>query len=210
MRTRIKICGITRSEDGRRAAGLGADAIGLVFYPPSPRAVSLEQARAVAADLPGFVTLVALFVDPVEEEVARVLEAIPVDVIQFHGQESAAFCRGFGRRYIKAVRMREDIDPHRLADEYADACGLLLDTWRAGTPGGTGETFDWAMVPEALSLPVILAGGLAADNVADAIGRVRPWAVDVSGGVEENKGIKNAGKMQSFFRAVAVADSKQR
>lgn len=202
MRTRIKICGITRPEDGLEAARLGADAIGLVFYGPSPRCVTVEQAQAVLAALPPFVTSVGLFVNAGAEEVRQVLGQVPLDLLQFHGDESPAYCAGFGRPYIKALRMREGIDLAAEAGHYAGARGLLLDTYQAGTPGGTGTTFDWQRVPTDLPLPVILAGGLDAVNVAEAVRTVRPYAVDVSGGVEQGKGIKSAAKMAAFIRGV--------
>ena len=202
MRTRIKICGITRPEDGLEAARLGADAIGLVFYGPSPRCVTVEQAQAVLAALPPFVTSVGLFVNAGAEEVRQVLGQVPLDLLQFHGDESPAYCAGFGRPYIKALRMREGIDLAAEAGHYAGARGLLLDTYQAGTPGGTGTTFDWQRIPTDLPLPVILAGGLDAVNVAEAVRTVRPYAVDVSGGVEQGKGIKSAAKMAAFIRGV--------
>lgn len=202
MRTRVKICGITRPEDGVAAARCGADAIGLVFYGPSPRAVDLETARHIIAALPAFVTVTALFVDPNADDVRRVLHAVPVDLLQFHGDEPAQFCRGFGRRYIKAVRMRQEIELNPLARQYHDSAGLLLDAYREDVAGGTGERFDWRRVPKDFSLPLVLAGGLDAANVADAIRAVRPWGVDVSSGVERDKGVKDAYKIEQFIRGV--------
>lgn len=198
--TRIKICGITRPEDGREAARLGADAIGLVFYRNSPRWVSVEAARAVIAALPPFVTVVGLFVDPSAEEVEAVLSACALDVLQFHGEETPAFCRGFGRPYLKAVRVRAGVDLAAVAHDYRDARGLLADAFVDGVAGGTGKRFDWSLLPPDLALPLILSGGLDEHNVADAVRRVRPAAVDVSSGVERSKGIKDAARMAAFIK----------
>ncbi len=202
---RSKICGITRIEDARAAAAAGADAIGLVFYAPSPRAVSVERAREIVAALPPFVTTVGLFVNAAREEVEAVLQSVPLDLLQFHGDESAADCRGFGRPWMKALRVRSGEDVLARCSEYPDAAGILLDTYVAGVPGGTGERFDWSLVPLDAPLPLILAGGLDPDNVAEAIARVRPHAVDVSGGVEASRGIKDHGKVEAFLRAVRGA-----
>ncbi len=205
---RIKICGITRPADGRAAARLGADAIGLVFYPASPRHVSLAQARDIVQALPPFVSVVALFVDAGEAQVRAVLEALPVGLLQFHGNESPAECRRYGRPYIKALRMAPGVDVAACAARYGDAAGLLLDSFRPGVPGGTGSRFDWARVPSELALPLILAGGLTVDNVAEAIAAVRPYAVDVSGGVEREKGIKDAAKMADFIARVRAVERR--
>jgi len=202
MRTRVKICGITRPEDGSEAARLGADAIGLVFYAPSPRAVTVAQAQAVCAALPPFVSVVGLFVDAPAAEVLEVLQAVPLDVLQFHGDEAPAYCAAFGRPYLKALRMRDGLDVAAEARRYAEAQGLLLDTYVAGAAGGTGQAFDWRRVPQGLEQPLILAGGLTPDNVAAAITIARPYGVDVSGGVEQAKGIKSAAKMAAFMRGV--------
>lgn len=202
MRTRVKICGITRPADGIEAARLGADAIGLVFYAPSPRAVSVAQARAVCAALPPFVSVVGLFVDAPAAEVLAVLQAVPLDVLQFHGDEAPAYCAAFGRPYLKALRMRDGLDVAAEAQRYASAQGLLLDTYVPGEAGGTGQAFDWRRVPQDLNKPIILAGGLTPDNVAEAIRISRPYGVDVSGGVEQVKGIKSAAKMAAFMRGV--------
>jgi|TARA_R110000796_G_scaffold252388_4_gene386497 phosphoribosylanthranilate isomerase len=199
---RIKICGITRVEDALAAAAAGADAIGLVFYAPSPRAVSAEQARQIISALPPFVTSVGLFVNASAQEVRAVLAEVPLDVLQFHGDEPADFCKQFGRPYLKALRVRAGDDLNALAAQWPDACGILLDSYKAGVPGGTGEIFDWSLIPTERSWPLVLAGGLAAENVADAITRAAPWAVDVSGGVEQAKGIKDADKINSFVREV--------
>jgi phosphoribosylanthranilate isomerase len=205
MRTRVKICGLTRSEDVQVACEAGADAIGLVFYPPSPRAVTAEQARLILLDVPPFVTVTALFVNPTVDEVQAVLTQIPaISLLQFHGDESAAFCRQFARAYIKAIPMRDDVDLAEQASLYDDALGLLVDTYKPGVPGGSGESFDWDRLPKSLSKPLILAGGLTSSNVADAIQQVVPYAVDVSGGVEASKGIKDSQKMRDFFAAVTT------
>lgn len=202
MRTRVKICGITRIEDGLAAARLGADAIGLVFYEATPRYVTVDQARAIAQALPPFVTRVGLFVDVDAERVSATINAVGLDVLQFHGEESAETYRAFGRPYIKAVRMRDGVDLHAQQRAYPDAIGVLLDTYVRHAPGGSGETFDWHLVPRDLEKPIILAGGLTADNVKEAIKAVQPFAVDVSSGVEETKGIKDPKKISAFIERV--------
>jgi len=202
MRTRVKICGITRVEDGLAAARLGADAIGLVFYAKSPRAVSVSQAQAVVRALPPFVTIVGLFVDAVPEEIREVLSAVPLNLLQFHGNETPAACRGYGRPYIKVVHMESDTDVVSQARPYDDAAGILVDTFVKGVPGGTGRSFEWSRLPASLACPLILAGGLTPDNVAVAVSQTRPWAVDVSGGVEAAPGIKDAAKIAAFIRGV--------
>jgi len=181
---------------------LGADAIGFVFYAKSPRAVTSEQAAIVAKVLPAFVTTVGLFVNPEADYVKSVLANVSLDLLQFHGDESPAFCQQFGRPYIKAIRMRDDIDLQADLKCYQGSRGLLLDTYTPGTPGGTGESFDWHRVPENLASHIILAGGLTPGNVGEAIKQVRPYAVDVSGGVEASKGIKDAAKMAAFMGEV--------
>ena len=202
---RSKICGITRIEDALAAVEAGADAIGLVFYGKSPRAVSIEQAAAILQALPPFVTSVGLFVDMPHDELQQVLQRLPLDLLQFHGDESTADCEGHGRPYIKALRVRPGEDVSAAMAPYAGARGILLDTFVEGVPGGTGASFDWSLVPENAAKPIILAGGLDAGNVATAIRQVRPYAVDVSGGVEAGKGIKDAGKIRAFVRAVRDA-----
>ncbi|MGF0333579.1 phosphoribosylanthranilate isomerase [Pseudomonas sp. NFACC19-2] len=202
---RSKICGITRIEDALAAVEAGADAIGLVFYGKSPRAVSIEQAAAILQALPPFVTSVGLFVDMPRDELQQLLQRLPLDLLQFHGDESPADCEGHGRPYIKALRVRPGEDVAAAMAPYAGAQGILLDTFVEGVPGGTGASFDWSLVPEDAAKPIILAGGLDADNVAAAIRQVRPHAVDVSGGVEASKGIKDAGKIRAFVRAVRDA-----
>lgn len=202
MRTRVKICGITRVEDALVAARAGADAVGLVFYAPSPRAVTAAQAREIVRALPPFVTPVGLFVDAAIEEVRAVLEAVPLSLLQFHGDESPASCRACGRPYIKAIRLREDDDLAARARSYDDAAAILADAYLEGVPGGTGRTLDWSRLPPRLARPLILAGGLTPDNVAAAVARVRPFAVDVSGGVETAPGVKDAVKIAAFMRGV--------
>jgi phosphoribosylanthranilate isomerase len=202
---RSKICGITRIEDALAAVEVGADAIGLVFYGKSPRAVSIEQAAAILQALPPFVTSVGLFVDMPRDELQQLLQRLPLDLLQFHGDESPADCEGHGRPYIKALRVRPGEDVAAAMAPYAGARGILLDTFVEGVPGGTGASFDWSLVPENAAKPIILAGGLDAGNVATAIRQVRPYAVDVSGGVEASKGIKDAGKIRAFVRAVRDA-----
>jgi phosphoribosylanthranilate isomerase len=201
---RSKICGITRIEDALAAAEAGADAIGLVFYAKSPRAVNVQQAREIIRALPPFVTTVGLFVNASRCELTEILEAVPLDLLQFHGDETPADCEGYNRPYIKALRVRAGDDLEAACKSYASASGILLDTYVAGVPGGTGETFDWALVPAKLSKPVILAGGLSPANVAQAIARVKPWAVDVSGGVEQAKGIKDHARIRAFIDACSM------
>jgi len=200
--TRIKICGITRCEDALVCAQAGADAIGLVFYPPSPRHVIAAQAAAITRALPPFVTTVGLFVNPTVEQVEAVLNEVHLDVLQFHGDEPPEFCAGFGVPYLKAIRVKAGVDLVQCAIRYQQAQGLLLDAYVEGTPGGTGQSFDWELIPAGLPLPVILSGGLEPANIADAIRRVRPWAVDVSSGVEASKGIKDAAKIAAFIEGV--------
>ena len=204
MPTAVKICGITRPEDALAAARCGAHAIGLVFYRPSPRYVTPDKARDIIRKLPPFVTTVGLFVDAPAGEVSDVLSVAPVNLLQFHGAETPEFCRRFGLPYLKAVRVRAGVDLLQYASDYHDAKALLLDAFVDGTHGGTGATFDWNLVPRGLPLPVVLSGGLDAGNVSDAIRKVRPWAVDVSSGVETDKGIKDAAKIAAFIRAVAI------
>ncbi len=202
VRTRIKICGFTRVESALHAARAGADAIGLIFHPPSPRHVDLAQARAIVQALPAFVTSVALFVDAAPEAVQTVIEQVRPGVLQFHGEESPAYCRQFGLPYIKAARVRNGLNLVQYAARFDDAQGLLLDAFVVGEAGGTGTTFDWALIPRVLPLPLILSGGLNVGNVAAAIGQIGPWAVDVSSGVESGKGIKDAAKVEQFISEV--------
>lgn len=205
-RTRIKICGITREQDLHAAASCGADAIGLVFYEKSPRHVSVQQAAQLAHAVPPFLTVVGLFVNPAVDYVREVLAKVPLDVLQFHGEEAPEFCAQFGRPYLKAIRVKAGVDLLQCASRYASAQGLLLDAFVEGMQGGTGESFDWALIPQSLALPVILSGGLNAGNVAAAIRQVRPYAVDVSSGVEAAKGIKDAAKVAAFINEVKSID----
>lgn len=204
--TRIKICGITREQDIHAAVYAGADAIGLVFYDKSPRAVSVQRAAQLVAELPPFVTTVGLFVDAEEKFVREVLAAVPLDVLQFHGDETPEACARYGRPWLKAIRVRPGLDLLQCAARYAGAQALLLDAHVQGVPGGTGATFDWSLIPEGLSRPVILSGGLHRGNVADAIAQVRPYAVDVSSGVEVEKGIKDAARIAAFVNEVNKID----
>ena len=206
MRTRIKICGITRIEDGLDAASAGADAIGFVFYAKSPRYVAPAQARVIADRLPPFVTSVGLFVDATPAEVRDVIRVARLDCLQFHGDESPDYCASFSIPFMKAARVRPGQDLLQYSIDFRDAQALLLDAYVEGVPGGTGQRFDWRLIPQSLSLPIVLSGGLDADNVSDAISQVRPWAVDVSSGVEASKGIKDAKKIEQFIRGVRNAD----
>ncbi len=202
MQTHIKICGITRPEDAISAAKLGANALGLVFYPPSPRAVSITQAKAIANVTPPFVQLVGLFVNATSIEIEEILKEIPLNLLQFHGEETPEFCEQFHRPYIKALHIKENSDLNQQIISYQTARGILLDTFNPNLKGGTGETFDWKLIPQNLAKPLILAGGLNPENVKQAILQVKPSAVDVSGGVEESKGIKSFLKMRDFIQAV--------
>ncbi len=206
MRTRIKVCGFTREDQLAQAAQLGVDAVGLVFYPPSPRNVSIEQAQLLCRAVPPFVTTVGLFVDAPAEQVREVLRQVSLTLLQFHGDETPAYCQQFGLPYIKAVRVKPGLDLLQYATDFASARGLLLDAYVAGVPGGTGERFDWTLIPANLPLPVVLSGGLDPENVTEAINNVRPWAVDVSSGVEQGKGNKDLAKMAAFIDGVRNAD----
>lgn len=205
MRTRIKICGITRVEDAHAAAQAGADAIGLVFYPPSPRFLTLQQARAIRTALPPFVTSVALFVNASRDVVERVIGEVAPDMLQFHGEEPPEYCAAFRLPYIKACRVRQGIDLLEYWRPFSNASGWLADAYVEGY-GGAGTSFDWSIVPAQRARPLILSGGLAQRNVADAIRRVRPWGVDVSSGVESVKGIKDAAKIAGFIAEVNHAE----
>jgi len=202
IRTRIKICGITRAEDADAAVAAGADSLGFVFYPPSPRNVSIEQAAELIAGLPAFVTSTALFVDADVEFVQRVIEQTKVDLLQFHGNESQEYCSQFARPYMKAIRMKPDVDVKAEAERYGDASAILLDAYRPGVPGGTGESFDWERIPAELRDSIVLAGGLNPDNIRKAVETVHPFAVDVSGGVEASKGMKDKEKIETFVQEV--------
>ena len=213
MRVRIKICGLTRPEDARCASGLGVDAIGLNFFPPSPRFLSVPAARAVRGSVPAFVTTVAVFVNPGAEEVRRVMGEVGVDMLQFHGTEPARFCEGFALPYLKAIGMREGVDLAAQVREYPSAAAWLLDVHDTERWGGTGRTFDWSAVRPGsggtFDRPIVLAGGLAPENVEDAIRRVRPFAVDVSGGVESAGGIKDEARLAAFVERVESVRTDQ-
>jgi len=201
-RTRIKICGITRPEDALAIAAAGVDAIGLVFYTKSPRAVTVAQAQAIINVLPPFVTRVGLFVNASQQELDTVLDQVELDIVQFHGNETLAQCESAGKEYMKAVRVQDTADILAALEQYPSASALLLDAYHPSLPGGTGETFDWGKIPKNLAKPVVLAGGLTSDNIGLAIKAVQPYAVDVSGGVEQAKGIKSADKIIQFVAAV--------
>jgi len=205
MNTRVKICGITRVEDALAAARLGAHAIGLVFYAGSPRAVTPAQARIIIDALPPLVVPVGLFVNADAQTVRETVAVAPVQLLQFHGDETPEFCGGFPLPYLRAVRVRAETDLLQYAREFSAAKGLLLDAWVEGARGGTGAVFDWSLLPRDLPVPVVLSGGLNADNVEQAVRRVRPWAVDVSSGVESARGIKDVRKMEAFMTGVRNA-----
>jgi len=201
MRTRVKICGITRRQDAEFSVEMGADALGFVFYPPSPRAVTIEQAQKIVDGLPPFISIVALFVNAEVEEVRSCLASLPIGILQFHGDESPEYCEQFNHPYMKAIRMKDDVDLVTEVARYNSASAVLLDSYQPGVPGGTGQVFNWAMIKK-INKPLILAGGLAANNVAMAIEQVQPYAVDVSGGVELAKGIKDNQKISDFMQEV--------
>jgi len=205
-RTRVKICGITREQDARHAAARGADSIGMVFHQPSPKVVELEQAIAIRRILPPLVSVTAVFLDETEDWIAQVVHRLRPDCLQFHGSESADFCEAWDIPYIKAIPMGSTQNLVEYASQYASAQGFLLDSNVAGRLGGSGDTFDWSMIPSSLEFPLLLAGGINPSNVAEAIARVRPWGVDVSSGVEVSKGIKDAALMDHFFREVRRGD----
>ena len=205
MRTRVKICGITRVEDALEAIKQGADAIGLVFYAKSPRNVTPAQAAEIVSKIPAFITAVGLFVDAEPAFIQEVLSMVSLDLLQFHGDETPSECRQYSRPYMKAIRVKTDTNLVQYTADYADARALLLDAFAEGVPGGTGQVFDWKLIPQNLTLPVVLAGGLNAENVAQAISAVKPYAVDVSGGVEASKGIKDVAKIAAFMRGVSNA-----
>jgi phosphoribosylanthranilate isomerase len=206
MRTRVKICGITRPQDARAAAAAGADAVGLVFYPPSPRFLSVERAREIREAVPPFVQCVALFVNPDAAQVAQVIGRVHPAMLQFHGEESPAFCAQFGVPYLKAARVAQGVDLLEYLRPFTAASGWLLDA-HVEEYGGVGASFDWSLVPESLERPLVLSGGLTIENVGGAVRRVRPWAVDVSSGVESAKGIKDAAKIAAFVAEVRNADT---
>lgn len=205
-RTRVKICGITTPDDALAAADAGADAIGLVFYANSPRCVDVSAASDIVAVVPPFVTVVALFVDEPRDSIQRMLADVRIDMLQFHGEETPAACDAHRRPWMKAFRMRPELDLPAACREYREARAALLDAWQEGVPGGTGKTFEWELARRDLALPVVLAGGLNAGNVGEAVRVVRPAAVDVSGGVESAPGVKDHDKMRQFIAAVRDAD----
>ncbi len=202
MSTRVKICGLTRTEDVESAVAAGADALGFVFYEPSPRAVSIADAQTLIQSVPAFVSVVGLFVNPTEQEVREVLSRLPLDLLQFHGDESPEFCSQFQRRWIKAIRVQNREQVIQAFARYHEAAGLLVDAWDPERYGGTGKSFNWDLIPSEKPLPLILAGGLSSDNVFRAVEQVQPWAVDVSGGVERSKGIKDIQKISDFIKEV--------
>ena len=211
MRVRVKICGITRAEDALAAVANGADAIGLVFYAPSARNVSVSQAMEITKHIPAFVSVVGLFVDADPNFIKQVLSQVELTLLQFHGDETPLECAQYGLPFIKAIRVKTDTNLLQCAQDFSSAKGLLLDTFTDGIAGGTGSTFDWNLIPQQLINmklgdfpPLILAGGLTRDNVADAIMKVRPYAVDVSGGVEVSKGIKGISKINAFMEQVNI------
>ena len=211
LRVRVKVCGITRLEDALAVVRHGADAIGLVFYGPSARNVSISQAAEIANHIPAFVSVVGLFVNAEADFVQQVLSEVKLDLLQFHGDETPSYCAQFQRPYIKAIRVKPDTNLLQCAEDFSSAKGLLLDTYAEGVAGGTGHVFDWSLIPQQLMNmqlgllpPVILAGGLTSANVAQAIAQVKPYAVDVSGGVESAKGIKDVAKMAAFMQQVNI------
>lgn len=208
--TRVKICGITTPKDAQTAVASGADALGIVFYRKSPRCVTVAQAQEIASVVPPFVTLVSLFVNEPAEQVARILESVPIGMLQFHGDESEQYCRQFQRPWIKALRVNPQLDIATSCENYRNASGILLDAWQEGVPGGTGKTFDWNLAEQPLPLPLVLAGGLNPENVALAMDKLSPSAVDVSGGVEASPGIKDPEKIRRFITAVRAADQHGR
>lgn len=208
-RTRIKICGITRIDDARAAIAAGADAIGLVFYPRSPRCLDIERAHSIVAELPPLVTVVGVFVNQTIEQVRETADRVCLHLLQLHGDETPAQCRRYGRPYIKGVRMHDDVDLTATARDFSDCRGLLLDTYKPGIEGGTGETFSWKRIPATVTKPVLLAGGLNPANVGEAIETVRPFAIDVSSGVEKAKGVKDAREIERLVKAVRAADRQR-
>lgn len=202
MSVRVKVCGITRSEDAIAAVQCGVDAIGFVFWPHSARYIDPESARRIAEVIPPFICTVGVYVDPDAAWVEETARAAKLNLLQFHGDESPEFCNQFSQPYIKAIRVKPDTDLLQYAQRYGAAKGLLLDTYAADMPGGTGHAFDWQLIPQQLSLPLILSGGLNPDNVARAIKQTQPWAIDVSSGVEASKGIKDEKKIIAFMQGV--------
>ncbi len=205
--TQIKICGFTRASDAIAACACGVDAIGLVFYPPSSRNIDVEHAAEILQALPPFVAVTGLFLNAEKSLIDKVLQKVPLSLLQFHGSETADFCESFNRPYIKSVAMKSVADVRQYAEQFTQARGFLLDSNMEGAAGGSGETFDWRLVPTDFPAPLVLAGGLGIDNVYDAVSRVRPAAVDVSSGVESGKGLKDHAMMLNFIQRVRAADS---
>ncbi len=201
-RTRVKICGLSRPEDALAACRFGADAVGLIFYPPSPRGVNIDAARRIRRALPPFITVVGVFVDPEPGFLRQAIHAVSLDVVQFHGNETPEFCAACERPYIKTVRVHEGVALGDVAARYADASALLLDSYETEKKGGTGKTFDWSLIPAEFGMPFILAGGLTPDNVASAIAAVAPFAVEGNSGVEASPGVKDHAKIDAFIREV--------
>jgi phosphoribosylanthranilate isomerase len=206
MATAVKICGITRVEDAVAAAQCGAHALGFVFYDRSPRAIDIDKAREIAAAAFPYISLVGVFVNPERKWVDAVIRSLPVNLLQFHGEESSEFCAQFGLPYVKALRVRAGVDLLEYGRRYSGAQGILLDAYFEGSHGGTGHSFDWQLAPTSFDRPVVLSGGLTPENVREAIRIVRPWAVDVSSGVETSKGIKDHRKIAAFIKGVRDAD----
>ena len=196
------MCGITRLEDAESAIAAGADALGFVFYPPSPRYIEPERAAEIIAKLPAFITSVGLFVNETSTTINEIIQLTELDLLQFHGDEKPEFCQQFSRPFIKAIRMKNEVNLHETINNFSASKGILLDSYIKGTPGGTGETFNWERIPNDLSKPVILAGGLNPENIITAINQVKPYAVDVSGGIEEQPGVKSAKKIKDFMNQV--------
>ncbi len=201
-RVRVKFCGMTQVDDALAAAALGVDAIGLIFYPASKRCVINEQAEAIINALPAFVTTVGVFVDPMPIEVHAIIDIMPLDLLQFHGEESPEECEQYNKPYIKAIRIGPDLDLAAAIRKYANAKAILLDTYQPDLPGGTGKTFDWSLIPKNIAKPIILSGGLNPENVAQAIAQVQPYAVDVASGIEISPGKKDLNKMKAFMQAI--------
>lgn len=206
MRTRVKICGLTRVQDAIAAATLGVDAIGLVFYPPSPRNVSPERALKIIHALPAFIKVVGLFVDATVSKIQKTLDVVPIDCIQFHGDEAADACDIYNKPYLKAIKVKPGLDILACAKQYHNACAILLDTYHHNIKGGSGKQFDWDLIPSNCPLPIVLSGGLNIKNIKRAVCLVRPYAVDVSSGVELKRGIKDINKMTIFMQEIKTGD----
>ncbi|MBT5231827.1 MAG: phosphoribosylanthranilate isomerase [Methylococcales bacterium] len=207
MRTRVKICGITRPEDAIVVVESGADAIGLVFYEPSPRNVTIAQAQAIAQVVPPFVSIVGLFVNASRADIDEVLKQTRIDILQFHGDETESDCLFAHIPYMKAVRVQKAADIEQAQANFPSAAGILLDAYVKGVPGGTGQAFDWSQIPSSLTKPIILAGGLTPGNITEAVRLTKTYAVDVSGGVESAKGIKDHSKIIQFMQGVSACQS---